>query len=91
MIGAASRYSPVEKECLALVFAVQKMRHYLTGQTIHMISKVNQLSPHMMKPSTLNGCMTKWTMLVSQYDMQLLLKMAIKGQAITEFLVENLG
>jgi len=28
MIGAEHRYNPIEKECLALVFAMQKMRHY---------------------------------------------------------------
>jgi len=31
MIGAKHRYNPIKKECLALVFAVQKMRHYLIG------------------------------------------------------------
>src|SRR2546430_4185904 len=29
LLRAKHRYYPVEKECLALVFAVQKMRHYL--------------------------------------------------------------
>jgi len=43
MIRAEHRYNPIEKECLALVFAIQKMRHYLVGQHIHVISRVNPL------------------------------------------------
>jgi len=43
MIGAEQRYNPIEKECLALVFAIQKIPHYLMGQRIHVISRVNPL------------------------------------------------
>ena len=32
LIGAESRYNPIKKECLALVFAIQKTRHYLVGR-----------------------------------------------------------
>src|SRR3954471_9000315 len=31
LLGVEHRYRPVEKECLALVFAIQKMRHCLVG------------------------------------------------------------
>src|SRR4051812_26872835 len=68
MVGTEHRYNPVEKECLALVFAVQKMRHYLTGQTINVVLRVNPLRLLMTKPSALNGRLTKWAMLLSQYD-----------------------
>ena len=36
MMGAEFRYSPVEKECLALMFAVQKLRHYLPVSYTHL-------------------------------------------------------
>jgi len=67
MIGVEHRYNPIEKECLALVFAVQKMWHYLVGQTIHIISKSNPLRLLMTKPSSLNGWLVKWAILLSQY------------------------
>ena len=59
MVGAEHRYNPVEKEYLALVFAIQKTRHYLTGQTIYVVSRVNPLRLLMTKPSALNGRLTK--------------------------------
>ena len=43
LVGAESRYPMIERECLTLVFAVQKMRHYLVGQTIYVISNVNPI------------------------------------------------
>ena len=39
LIWAEYHYNPVEKECLELIFAIQKMRYYLVGQTIHVISR----------------------------------------------------
>src|SRR4051812_30933197 len=89
MVGAEHRYNPVEKECLALVFAVQKMRHYLAEQTIHVVSRVNPLRLLMIKTSALNGRLTKWAMLLSQYDMHFKPQKATKGQAIADFLAEN--
>ena len=44
--GAESCYNPVEKECLTLVFIIQKTRHYLVGQTIHVISRESFVYPH---------------------------------------------
>jgi len=75
---------------LVLVFAIQKMRHYLVGQTIHAISKVNPLRFLMTKPSSLNVRLAKWVILLSQYEMQFLPQNAIKGQAVADFLAEYL-
>ena len=89
LIGAESRYNPVEKECLALVFAIQKTRHYLVGQTIHVISKVNPLCILMTKPRSLNSRLAKWAILLSQYDMFFISQKAIKGQALADFLAAH--
>src|SRR3954471_18271956 len=89
MVRAEHRYNPVENECLALVFAVQKTRHHLTGQIIYVVSRINSLRLLMTKPSALNGRLTKWAMLLSQYDMHFLPQKATKGQAIADLLAEN--
>ena len=89
MISAEHHYNLMETECLALVFAVQKMRHYLAGQTIHVVSRINPLRLLMTKPSALNGRLTKWAMLLSRYDIHFIPQKATKGQAIANFLAEN--
>ena len=90
MIRAEHRYNPIEKKYLALVFAVQKMRHYLVGQTINIISRVNPLRLLMTKPSSLNGRLAKWAILLSQYEIRFLPQKAVKGQAVADFLAEHL-
>ncbi|ONK76037.1 uncharacterized protein A4U43_C03F23200 [Asparagus officinalis] len=54
LVGAESRYPMIERECLALVFAIQKMRHYLVGQTIYVISNVNPVRISMTQPAFMN-------------------------------------
>ena len=65
LVGAESRYPMIEKECLALVFAVQKMRHYLVGQTIYVISGVNPVRVFMTQPGSMNWRLAKWALLLS--------------------------
>jgi len=90
LIGAESRYNPVEKECLALVFAIQKTRYYLIGQTIHVISRVNSLRILMTNPGSLSFRLANWAILLSQYDMIFMPQKAIKGQALADFLAAHL-
>ena len=90
MIGVEHRYNPIKKECLALVFTVEKMQHYLTGQRIQVISKVNPLRLLMTSPSSLHSRLAKWAILLSQYEMQFMLQKAVKGQVVVAFLVDHL-
>jgi len=51
--------------------------------------KVNPLRLLMAKPSSLNGRLAKWAILLSQYEMHFLPQKAVKGQAVTDFLAEH--
>jgi len=89
MVGAEHHYNLIEKECLVLVFAVQKMRHYLMGQHIEVISRVNPLRLLMASPSSLNSRLPKCVILLSQYEMQFMPQKVIKGQTVTNFLADH--
>ncbi|GAA0153303.1 hypothetical protein LIER_11574 [Lithospermum erythrorhizon] len=43
-------YLPIEKLCLALIFAIQKLKHYFQGHTVNLISKANPIKYVMPKP-----------------------------------------
>ncbi|KAM2045314.1 hypothetical protein ACFX1T_009523 [Malus domestica] len=43
LIGAELNYSPIEKMCLALMFAIQKLRHYMHAYTIHLVAKADPI------------------------------------------------
>ncbi|XP_020245255.1 uncharacterized protein LOC109823389 [Asparagus officinalis] len=87
--GAEPCYPLIEKECLALVFIVQKMRHYLVGQTIHVISQTNPIRVFMTQPSVLNWRLARWTLLLSQYDIHFKPQKAMKGQAICDLMANH--
>lgn len=89
MMGAEFRYSPVEKECLALMFAVQKLRHYLLSNTIRLISRVNPLKILVTKAGALNARLAKWSILLSQFDIVYVPQKAVKGQALADFLAAH--
>jgi len=82
LIGAKSHYNPIKKECLALIFAIQKTRHYLVCQTIHVIFRVNSLRLLMTKLGSQNLRLANWVLLLSQYDMLFVPQRQLKARRL---------
>ncbi|PKU62943.1 putative mitochondrial protein [Dendrobium catenatum] len=57
------RYPSTEKHYLALVFATQKLRHYMLSHSISLISRVNSLQYLITRP-TLSGCLARCSMIL---------------------------
>lgn len=60
LIGAENNYTLVEKECLALMFEVDKLRHCIIVHNVQLISQINPIRILMMKASFLNSRLAKW-------------------------------
>ncbi|XP_070664565.1 uncharacterized protein [Malus domestica] len=88
LTGAELNYSPIEKICLALVFAIQKLKHYMHAYTIHMVAKADPVKYVMSKP-VLTGRLAKWALLLNQYEIIYVSAKAIKGQALANFLADH--
>ena len=89
LVGAEHRYSPVEKECLAVMFAVQKLRHYMLSNTVYLILRINLLKALVIKAGSLNARLAKWSILLSQFDIRYVPQKVIKDQALADFLVRH--
>ncbi|CAL8157613.1 unnamed protein product [Prunus armeniaca] len=88
LVGAKQNYTPIEKVCLALVFAVQKLRHYILSHRVILISKADPLRYLMSKP-VLSGRIAKWSLLLSEFEIKFVPQKAIKGQALADFLAAH--
>ncbi|XP_074301285.1 uncharacterized protein LOC141632659 [Silene latifolia] len=88
LVGAELNYSPIEKICLALVFAIQKLRHNMQAHTIHVVSKADPIKYILSRP-VLSGRLAKWAVLLKQYDLVFVSQKAVKGQVIADFFADH--
>ncbi|CAN6547739.1 unnamed protein product [Malus baccata var. baccata] len=73
-----TRYSPVERLCLALYFTASKLA----------LSCAHHRQNRCDKPM-LTGRIRKWILALSEFSFQYVPQRAVKGQAITDFLTEH--
>jgi len=82
------KYSPIEKLCLALVFSIQKMKHYFQAHVVRLISKANPIKFVMSKP-VLNDRLARWYLQFQQFEIVYVPQKAVKGQALADFLADH--
>lgn len=87
LVGHELNYSSIEKTCLAVVFATQKLRYYMLIHSMKLIAKIDPLK-YLLSNSTLIGRLAKWVMILSEFDIEYVDRKAIKGQVITDQLAE---
>ncbi|KAG9444319.1 hypothetical protein H6P81_015659 [Aristolochia fimbriata] len=87
LVGAEINYTPIEKTCLAHVFAIQKLRHYLLVHSMNLISRADPLKYIMSRP--ILGRLAKWALLLSEFEINFVPQCAIKGQALANFLADH--
>lgn len=80
-------YTSIEKACLVVVFASQKLCHYMLAHTVHLIAKIDPLK-YLLSKAVLIGRLAKWMMILSKFDIQYVKRKAIKGQAIADQLAD---
>ncbi|XP_070008233.1 uncharacterized protein [Nicotiana sylvestris] len=89
MIPNELNYSPIEMLCLALVFSIQKLKHYFQAHVVRFVSKANPIKFVMSKP-VLSDLLLRWYLQFQQFEILYIPQKAVKGQALADFLANHL-
>ena len=78
------RYSPIEKFCLSLYFASQKLRTYILSVLTYIVCETD-LIKYMLSRPILKGRIGKWSLALIEFPFQFRPQKSVKGQAIANF------
>ncbi|XP_070025641.1 uncharacterized protein [Nicotiana sylvestris] len=76
------------KLCLALVFSIQKLKHYVQAHVIRLVSRANPIK-FMMSKLVLSDRLARWYLQFQQFEIVYIPQKAIKGQALVDFLADH--
>ncbi|KAL0325291.1 UNVERIFIED_CONTAM: hypothetical protein Sradi_5098400 [Sesamum radiatum] len=82
------KYSPVEKVCLALFYAIKKLTHYFEAYSIKLISLADPVK-FVMSKHILSERFAKWSIVFNQYEIDYVFQKVVKGQALANFLADH--
>ncbi|XP_050369176.1 uncharacterized protein LOC126787313 [Argentina anserina] len=88
LLEAETRYSRIERLCLALYFAGTKLRHYMLSFTTVVVAQTD-LVKYMLTRPMLRGRIGKWILVLSEFFLQYTPLKALTGQAVSEFLLHH--
>ena len=83
-----TRYTPIEKSCFALVWAIQKLRHIILPFQIWVAVRMDPLKYLFEKPA-LSGRLSRWLILLAKFDLKYVAKKTIKRSTVLDFYAEN--
>lgn len=87
MIPAKQHYLPTKKLTLTSVIDVHKLRSYFHAHTI--VVMIDQPIKQVMRKPELLGCMVKWAIKLSEFDVLFEPRGTIEAQALADFIAEN--
>ncbi|XP_050896900.1 uncharacterized protein LOC127103709 [Lathyrus oleraceus] len=83
-----TRYSMLEKTCCALAWAAKRLRQYMVNHTTWLISRLDPIK-YIFKKHVVTGRITRWQILLSEYDIKYHTLKAIKGSILADYLAHK--
>ena len=83
---AKTHYLPLEKVVLAIVRATRRLPHYFQAHTMVVLTQLPLQA--LLRKSYYTGKITKWGTMLGAYDVRYMPCIAIKGQALADFVAK---
>ena len=87
---AETHYPRAERACLAIVYASQRLRHYLLAYEVWLMTKSHAIKALLQQP-ILSDRISQWLLQLSQYDLRIRIPRAVKSQPIADLLAQFPG
>ena len=75
----------IERYYLALVWATQRLRHYMTEYSVHLISRLDPLR-YLFDKTTLVGRLMRWLVLLTEFDIHYVTRESIRWSIVADHL-----
>ncbi|XP_050262692.1 uncharacterized protein LOC126707134 [Quercus robur] len=85
-----TRYPIIEKACLVIIYASQRLKRYFSTHQILLVTKSHPIKALLHQP-LLTGRIAQWLVLLSQYDIGIRTPKTVKSQAIADLLAQFPG
>ena len=79
-----------ERACLAVIYATQRLRHYLLAHTVQLLTKSRPIHSFLRRP-VLSGRLAQWLLQLSEFEIILITLTTVRGQAIADLLANFPG
>jgi hypothetical protein len=70
LTGPRLNYAPMEKELLAMVFAIEKFRSYLVGAKVIVYTHHDTLK-YLLTKKDAKPCLIRWILLLQEFDLEI--------------------
>ena len=88
MLPYKEKYLPLEKTCVALVWATRKLRHYMLAYKVLLIARMDPLK-YLMEKLVQDGKIAKWVLFLSEFDIKYVTQKFVKGTTIANHLIHR--
>ena len=88
LAGPELRYSHVEKLALAVVYAIQRLHHYILLRTTTVVADVNHFQ-YVLSQRIVGGKFNKWIVILQEFDLDFQSAKSKKSLVFAEFPVEE--